>query len=192
MPRPLIQLGDSGPDVLEAKLRLNLAGASPQLYPSEDFDKPTEDATKAFQAAHGLAADGDIGADTWTLLDTLGGQRLLSALDVAGVLRTRDAARDLLKAGDFTTAKATLDVEYAKPQLPPEVRSTIAAGLSWAEHGLGNWDRARDLLLEAHAIVSWFPGQELVHRDFVHRLREITLRQPPGPLPSAVNAQLLP
>lgn len=191
MARPLIKLGSSGPDVLEAKLRLNLAGASPQLFPTEDFDDATKTAAEEFQASHGLQADGKIGSDTWTLLDQLDGGRLLTALDLAGVQATRESARLLLRAGDFATAKSLLDAEYPKPGLPPEIRSGVAAGLAWAEHGLGNFDRARELLYEAALIVSMFP-QELVMRDFVQRLREIGLRQPPGPLPSEENQQLLP
>jgi hypothetical protein len=38
MARPLIKLGSAGPDVLDAVLRLNLAGADPQLAPIEIFD----------------------------------------------------------------------------------------------------------------------------------------------------------
>jgi hypothetical protein len=192
MARPLIKLGSSGSDVLDAQLRLNLAGCSPQLRPGEEFGEEMKLAVEWFQRERGLGVDGQVGENTWRALDTLDGGRLLSALDLAGVERTRDSAREFLSAGDYVTAKALLEVEYAKSGLPPESRSTIAAGLAWAEHGLGNWDRARDLLLEADAIVSWFPSAMLTRRDFMHRLREIGLRQPPGPLPSHQNAENLP
>jgi hypothetical protein len=191
MPRPLIQLGSTGDDVVELKHRLNLSGAHPQLMPHDSFDDDTDGAVRTFQANHGLTVDGDVGDDTWPLLDQLDGGRLLTALDVAGVQRTRDAARELLRAGDFATAKSQLDVEYAKPGLPPEERSSVAALLSWAEHGLSNWERARDLLVEAALIVELLPTP-LVTRDIIHRLREINLRQPPGPLPSYQNVDLLP
>jgi|JI10StandDraft_1071094.scaffolds.fasta_scaffold43023_4 hypothetical protein len=193
MARPLIQLGSIGPDVLEAKLRLNLAGAAPQLEPSDEFDVATQTAAEAFQASHGLQVDGQIGTDTWLLLDQLDGGRLLTALDLAGVNTTRESARLLLHGGDFATAKALLDIEYAKPGLPPELRSGVAAGLGWAEHGLGNFDRARDLLVEASIIAAMFPtGGVVPLRDLVHRLREINLGQAPGQLPSEQNKALLP
>jgi hypothetical protein len=191
MTRPLIQFGSTGPDVLEAKLRLNLAGASPQLAPSEDFDAATQAATIEFQIANGLDGDGKIGDDTWGKLDQLDGGRLLTALEIAGVQASRESARLLLRGGDFATAKTLLDIEYAKPGLTPELRTGVAAGLAWAEHGLGNFARARDLLLEASIVVSMF-GESLVLRDFLQRLREINLELPPGPLPSEQNQQLLP
>jgi hypothetical protein len=37
-PRALVKEGSSGPDVVDAILRLNLAGANPQLFLSETFD----------------------------------------------------------------------------------------------------------------------------------------------------------
>lgn len=39
--------------------------------PSGDFDAPTARSTRAFQAAHGLAVDGVIGANTWAALLSL-------------------------------------------------------------------------------------------------------------------------
>lgn len=191
MARPLIRFNDTGADVLEAKLRLNLAGAWPQLAPDDVFDETMKAAAQAFQPAHGLAVDGDIGDNTWAALDLLDGGRLISAPDLARVEANREGARMLLNQGDFTTTKVLLDLDYPKPGLPPESRSGIAAGLSWAEQGIGNFERARDLLLEAMVVVSMFDSP-LVRRDFAHRFREINLRQPLGPLPSKVNADNLP
>jgi hypothetical protein len=191
MARPLIKRGAEGDDVLDAQLRLNLSGADPQLPASASFDQAMEEATKAFQRAHGLQDDGQIGNNTWALLDQLDGGRLMAAAGIAGINATHESARLLLDGGDFATAKSLLDAAYAEAGLPPELRSRIAAGLSWAEHGLGNWERARDLLVEASLVAGLFSAV-LTQRDFIHRMREITLRQPPGPIPSRENERLLP
>jgi hypothetical protein len=75
--------------------------------------------------------------------------------------------------------------------MPPEVRSRIVANLRWAEHGLGNLDRARALYAEQLAILLLF-DHPLAVRDTLQRLRELILGQPPGELPSEINKQNLP
>ncbi len=191
MARSLVMEGSTGPDVLDAYLRLNLAGANPQVAPADPFDAHGVAAAKQFQAAHGLAADGKIGDDTWALLDQLDGGRLVSAARVGALYSARQQARDLLAAGDFASVKALLDPIYAEPGVPPEVLATVTANLGWAEHGLGNFDRARDLYSEQLGLLLLF-GQPLLARDTLQRIHETMLGQPPGPLPSVVNRENLP
>jgi hypothetical protein len=180
-PRPLVKEGDSSPDVLDAKLRLNLCGANPTLFPVEDFDASTTSATKAFQTQNNLTADGTVGPDTWNLLDKADGGRLDSAADVEQALSTRSQARSQLQQGNFAAAKTMLEPLYERPGLPPEARQPITADLAWAEHGLNNFDRARDLYVQfmLSPIVT-----ALSHRDALQRLREVALGQPPGALES--------
>ena len=192
MARPLVKLGSTGPDVMDAILRLNLGGADPQVAPSESFEAAADAAAKDFQARHGLTVDGQIGSGTWPLLDQLDGGRLVPAGDVAAVRTARDQARAKLDAGDFAGAKAILEPVYAQANLPPEIRSPIVANLGWAEHGLGNTDRARALYLEQLAILQLFGGLPLNARDTISRLRDLNLGQGPGPLPSDQNKANLP
>ena len=48
--------------------RLNAHGAKPTLEIDGGYWKLTAAAVKAFQAANGLKADGEVGAKTWTAL----------------------------------------------------------------------------------------------------------------------------
>jgi hypothetical protein len=84
-----------------------------------------------------------------------------------------------------------LEPHYANRALPPEIRSRIAANLGWAEHGLGNFERARALYTEQLATVLLFGGVPLAARDTLERLREVSLGEPPGELPSVVNEENL-
>jgi peptidoglycan hydrolase-like protein with peptidoglycan-binding domain len=192
MARPLIKVGSSGDDVLDAILRLNLGGANPQLVPGDTFDAAVEAAAKDFQVRHGLQVDGQIGTNTWDLLDQLEGGRLLAAADVDAVRTARDQARVQLGIGDFAGAKATLDPIYAQSNVPPEVRASVVANLGWAEHGLGNTDRALGLYLEHLAILNLMGGVPLVARDVISRLRDLNLGAGPSLLPSDQNKANLP
>jgi peptidoglycan hydrolase-like protein with peptidoglycan-binding domain len=192
MARPLVKLNSTGPDVMDAILRLNLSGADPQVLPSETFDASAEAAAKVFQANHGLVDDGQVGTDTWTLLDQLDGGRLVPAGNIAAVAAAREAAKAALAAGQFAEAKALLDPVYAQDDLPPEIRSSVVANLGWAEHGLGNVDRARGLYLENLAILQLFGGMPLAARDLIARLRDLNLGLGPGVLPSDTNKVNLP
>lgn len=192
MTRPLVKLGVSGPDVVDAILRLNLAGADPQVVPHETFDADGAAAAKAFQAAHGLVDDGEIGQNTWPLLDQLDGGRLVPATDIPAILAARDQARALLEFGDFGGARSLLEPIYARGGVPPEVLSPIVANLGWAEHGLGNFGRAGALYGEQLATLQLMGGHPLAARDTLQRLHEVNLGLPPGPLPSVVNRQNLP
>lgn len=62
-----IKHGSSGTDVSNWQNFLNAEGAKPQLDPDGSFGPMTETATKAWQAAHGLDADGVVGPKTWAL-----------------------------------------------------------------------------------------------------------------------------
>jgi hypothetical protein len=192
MPRPLVQLGTTGPDVMDAILRLNLAGADPQVPPTDTFGPDGKAAAESFQSAHGLGVDGQIGGNTWPLLDQLDGGRLVAGTDVPTIMADRDQARDALHNSDFAGAKNLLEPWYATEGVPPEVRVSLVAGLGWAEHGLGNLDRARALYIEQVAIVMILGASPLVLRDTIQRLREVTLGLAPGPVPSQVNKQNLP
>ena len=191
-PRSLVKEGSTGPDVIDAILRLNLAGADPQVPPGELFDASGTAAAKWFQTNHGLLADGQVGPSTWALLDQLDGGRLVSAGDVDAFLGVRDQARVKLAGGDFAAAKNLLDPIYSNLGVPPEIRAPIAADLGWAEHGLGNFGRAGALYIEQLITLLLLGGVPLAARDTLNRLREVNLGQPPGGLTSAVNKENLP
>jgi len=192
MARPLVQLNSTGPDVMDAILRLNLSGADPQVLPSETCDASAKAATEVFQANHGLAVDGQIGPNTWDLLDQLDGGRLVPAASIAAVTAARDAARAAFGAGQFAAAKTLLDPVYAQNDLPPEIRASIVANLGWAEHGLGSLDLARGLYLEHLAILHLLGGIPPAARDTISRLRDLNLGQGPSVPPSDTNKINLP
>jgi len=65
---PLLKMGDSGPEVL--RLRRALRGLNTMLdEPTDSFDAPTETAVRRLQGRHGLAQDGEVGDQTWSVLD---------------------------------------------------------------------------------------------------------------------------
>ena len=192
MARPLVKLNSTGSDVMDAILRLNLSGADPQLLPSETFDAAAKAAAEVFQANHGLAVDGEVGTNTWNLLDQLDGGRLVPASGIAAVIAARDAARAALGAGQFSAAKALLDPVYEQDDLPPETRASVVANLAWAEHGLGNATRALGLYLENLAILHLLGGVPLPARDMIARMRDINLGRGPSVPPSDTNKVNLP
>jgi peptidoglycan hydrolase-like protein with peptidoglycan-binding domain len=61
-PVPLLMVGDRGPDVAALQQRLNALGG--QLTVDSVFGTATRAALMAFQAAHGLPADGVVGVNT--------------------------------------------------------------------------------------------------------------------------------
>jgi peptidoglycan hydrolase-like protein with peptidoglycan-binding domain len=73
--RPMLQLGDLGPDVLELKRDLREwfeehAGSVRHTYRmSTSFGPSLKTAVEAFQRANGLEVDGVAGPDTWEALD---------------------------------------------------------------------------------------------------------------------------
>jgi hypothetical protein len=177
---------------MHAMPRLTGAAAHPPGAPNDTFGADAQTAAESFQSTHGLVVDGQIGANTWALLDQLDGGRLMLGTDVPTLLADRDQARDLLHNGDFAGAKNLLEPWYATDGVPPEIRVSLVAGLGWSEHGLGNADRARALYLEHVAIAQILGAPTLVLRDTIQRMRELTLGLPPGPVPSQVNKQNLP
>jgi hypothetical protein len=72
-PRPggLLRVGCDGPEVADLQMRLRRAGYP--LHVDGDFGPATRRAVLAFQADHGLAADGVAGPHTRAALDALGG-----------------------------------------------------------------------------------------------------------------------
>ena len=62
----LLMFGDRGPDVVRLQMALNDKGA--HLMADGDFGRNTQAAVMAFQAAHGLIADGVVGPTTLTAL----------------------------------------------------------------------------------------------------------------------------
>lgn len=62
-----VKAGDNGYEVALVQSVLNEAGGA-SLAVDGDFGPRTAAAVESFQAAHGLAADGTVGPDTWTKL----------------------------------------------------------------------------------------------------------------------------
>lgn len=67
--RPVLRRGDHGPAVEELQRRLAVVGPGVAGY--GQFGPRTEQAVRAFQAAHGLTADGVCGPATWAKLDAI-------------------------------------------------------------------------------------------------------------------------
>lgn len=68
--RPVLQRGDSGPEVLVLQNDLMAVGESlPQFGADGDFGAETETAVRSFQQKTGLTVDGVVGAQTWAALD---------------------------------------------------------------------------------------------------------------------------
>jgi putative chitinase len=63
---PVLQQGASGPDV--ADLQNALINAGFRVSADGIFGQHTDEAVRAFQAAHGLTVDGIVGARTWAML----------------------------------------------------------------------------------------------------------------------------
>lgn len=67
--RPLLRRGSKGPEVVEAQKKLmEILQRSFRFGADGDFGSETEAAVREVQAQFGLAVDGVIGKDTWTLL----------------------------------------------------------------------------------------------------------------------------
>jgi peptidoglycan hydrolase-like protein with peptidoglycan-binding domain len=66
---PFLQRGSAGPLVTRLQEFLNVATppAAPPLTVDGDFGPRTQSAVHAYQAAHGLAADGIVGYKTWVI-----------------------------------------------------------------------------------------------------------------------------
>jgi hypothetical protein len=151
MARPLVQLNSTGPDVMDAILRLNLSGADPQVLPSETFDVSAQAATEIFQANHGLAVDGKIGTNTWDLLDQLDGGRLVPAAGIAAVTAARDA-RVLRLAPDSSppprlcltpsTRRTTCHPKFV-PRLWPTSAGRNTGSATLTLHGACTWNTWR-------------------------------------------------
>lgn len=73
--RPVLDLGDVGPDVLELKRRLrawakaNAAVVLPEFRLNTSFGPALKTAVEVFQRANGLEVDGVVGPDTWGVLE---------------------------------------------------------------------------------------------------------------------------
>lgn len=79
-PRPRLQRGDVGPDVVELHKLLTIAGYQIETVHLDRFDGITHDAVTAFQRRRGLEATGLVGGETWRSLYEAGhnfGERLL-------------------------------------------------------------------------------------------------------------------
>ncbi len=66
MPRPLVRIGDTGPEVSVLQHRLIVAGH--RVAADGDFGPGTDAAVTQFQASRGLQADGIVGPSTWAAL----------------------------------------------------------------------------------------------------------------------------
>ena len=69
---PVLKKGADGPAVKRLQRALNAANHA--IAVDGDFGNGTKRAVMAFQAAHGLAADGIVGPATWAALGARGAQ----------------------------------------------------------------------------------------------------------------------
>ena len=66
--QPILQLGDSGEAVMRLQEDLTAVGCFSDVA-SGSFEQSTQDAVVLFQSTVGLAADGVVNDDTWSVLE---------------------------------------------------------------------------------------------------------------------------
>jgi peptidoglycan hydrolase-like protein with peptidoglycan-binding domain len=139
--------GDEGEGVKDIQDALNREGAArPPLDASGRFDARTEAAVRAYQASHGLAADGRVGPETLGRLlpnaDQVAGDPRVARLDPAV---RREVADGLRKAGDDYRARGRLLEVATAPGFeklaPAQERQMLAA----LDKSPGNRSLAADL-----------------------------------------------
>jgi len=93
--RPLLQRGSRGDAVIEAQQKLmDVLARSLPNGASGTFDADTEAAVRDAQRNAGLAVDGIIGKDTWTLL-------LGQPVEISGKVIPQDGADPIIDDGDL-------------------------------------------------------------------------------------------
>ncbi len=66
----ILKRGSVGPEVDQLKLMLTLSGQRVLEPHDGSFDAPVEQAVRSFQGSHGLNVDGQVGPQTWRVLQT--------------------------------------------------------------------------------------------------------------------------
>jgi peptidoglycan hydrolase-like protein with peptidoglycan-binding domain len=182
--RPLLKPGMDAPEVVDLRLELNLAGASPALSMGTVYDDSVLSAVLEFQRSAGLTADGHVGPKTWGALDFIARDRIPDRAQRDEMSARLNAGLAAKRAGDVEGAAAILRSLYSTGNIPPEVRPTFIRALAECEHLLGNFDEAIGLYEEFAAA----PGLDDTDRRIVsQRLREARRGEPPGKLESTIS-----
>ena len=188
-PHRLLKAGSTGNDVYLAKIKLNAAGADPALEMGFSFDQPMQDAVRKFQTERKLQVDGEIGQQTWAALDTLTAGRTPgneAEFDALAARVTEAHAR--FDRGDLKGAGQIYDELDADPRVTVDVRSFITFRRGHIAQAEGRFTTAISLYTEYLA----FPQLSTTdRRETLQRIREARLEQPPGPLESDLNKQVI-
>jgi uncharacterized protein (TIGR02594 family) len=119
----ILRVGDEGPVVRSVQLALASLGYS--LRGSGNFGAATVTAVKAFQEAHGLEMDGEIGAETAKAIDLALTELRTAASPIADLVGNR-----ILRIGDAGPIVQTLQLDLRR--------------LGYPLNGTGNFDPATD------------------------------------------------
>ena len=185
----LLKPGSMGHDVYLAKIKLNAAGADPPLDMGFTFDEPMQDAVRKFQTERKLQVDGQVGQQTWAALDQLTtGRTPGDEAEFADLSAHVTFAGELFEAGDLKKAGKHYDDLYADPRVTTDMRSLITFRRAHIAQANGSFTTAISLYTEYLNLPRVGTTDR---REALQRIRESRLKQPPGPLESDLNKQVI-
>ena len=190
-PHRLLKLGMKGNDVYLARMKLNVAGADPPLEMRFTFDADMQEAVRAFQTKRKLQVDGDIGQQTWAMLDLVTkGRSPGTQAEFDDLAAHVGYAHELFDAGELDKARKHYEELYANPSVTLDVRSLITFRLGHIAHTERAFAKAISLYTEFLQLPQI---DSMDRRDAQERIRQARNRQSPQPLDSDLNrAQLDP
>jgi peptidoglycan hydrolase-like protein with peptidoglycan-binding domain len=184
-PHRRLRNGDRGEDVYLARLKLNAAGADPPLEMGFSFDASMQNAVRRFQTERELQVDGEIGRQTWAALDTLtAGRTPGSEAEFAELSARITEANERFDRGDLKGAGKLYDQLYSDPRVSPDIRTNVTFRRAHIAQAKGDFDGALSLYMEYLQLPHLDNADR---RDAIERIRQSRLKQPPGPLDSALN-----
>jgi peptidoglycan hydrolase-like protein with peptidoglycan-binding domain len=150
--RPLLKMGDAGPEVENLQKQLVKLGS--EISVSSVFDLPTQKAVKGFQSFFKVegGADGIVGSNTWDLIDFLTAKK---EQDDA-----RQAAEDANRAAEQARLAAIQEQKDAEAKRTEQERKDSLAEAAQAKRNAAELEaRAAELEAEAEAL------EDLLERD---------------------------